>query len=111
MSQDDDVERYVLVPRNTSVGMRMSGHAALDAWKPGIGSEVGFQVMQDIWLAMIKESEAQGLSALPERELLAEALEALDGVIRVADRKTVEFDAARAAADKIRDALTQEKRP
>jgi ATP phosphoribosyltransferase len=40
-----------------------------------------------------------------QRELLREALEALSGVIRVADRKTVEFDAARAAADKIRAAL------
>ena len=49
------------------------------------------------------------VSAMPGRELLAEALEALDGVIRVADRKTVEFDAARAAADKIRASLTQEK--
>jgi hypothetical protein len=49
------------------------------------------------------------LSALPERELLAEALEALDGVIRVADRKTVEFDAARAAADKIRAALEHQQ--
>lgn len=49
------------------------------------------------------------LSAMLQRELLAEALEALDGVIRVADRKTVEFNAARAAADKIRAALEHQQ--
>jgi hypothetical protein len=55
------------------------------------------------------DTVVERVTAMPQRELLREALEALSGVIRVADRKTVEFDAARAAADKIRAALTQEK--
>ncbi len=42
---------------------------------------------------------------LPSYEALLEALDALEGVIRVADRKTVEFDAARAVAEKLRTML------
>lgn len=43
--------------------------------------------------------------ALPSYEALREALDALEGVIRVADRKTVEFDAARAVAEKLKEML------
>lgn len=46
--------------------------------------------------------------ALPSYEVLREALDALEGVIQVADRKTVEFDAARAAVDKLRTLLKGE---
>ena len=66
------------------------------------------------------------LSAMPPRELLAEALEAFDFVIETRscvhgiaeDQSTFDYYAkscpicrARAAADKIRAALTQEKQP
>jgi hypothetical protein len=46
-------ETHALVPRDTSVGMRIAGHAAVDSAKPGIGHEFGFNVMQDAWRAMI----------------------------------------------------------
>lgn len=72
-----------------------------------INSEIaGHPVEADEFAIMCAyEYASAALSAMPERELLREALEALSGVIRVADRKTVEFDAARAAADKIRAVL------
>jgi hypothetical protein len=46
-------ETHALVPRDTSVGMRIAGHAAVDSASPGIGHEFGFNVMQDAWSAMI----------------------------------------------------------
>ena len=54
------------------------------------------------------------VTAMPQRELLAEALDALDALIPEAinDRYVTQspaVESARAAADKIRDALTQEK--
>jgi hypothetical protein len=49
------------------------------------------------------------LSALPQRELLAEALDALEPFAAKRPLEIDDFRRARVAADKIRAALTQEK--
>jgi hypothetical protein len=67
-----------------------------------------------IILRASREARRASVTAQAERTIaleviMREALDALQGVIRVADRKTVEFDAAKAAADKIRAALEHDK--
>ena len=110
MSQDDDatIER---VARAIYEGGLPKGGRDYVAWE-NLDSD-GFYAEHD--LAM-KQARA-ALSALPERELLAEALEALAGIEHmtrhspaISHQREI-HDRARAAADKIRDALTQEKQP
>ena len=48
--------------------------------------------------------EAKQNAFREQRELIRELTEALEGVIRVADRATVEFDTARAVLTKVREA-------
>ena len=97
MSQDDDVNEKALDAAVHAL-VRHGGTDPNDEDGP-------YSAFVETMTPPVRAAITAYLSALPERELLAEALEALDGVIRVADRKTVEFDAARAAADKIRDAM------
>lgn len=87
-----------------------------------IDSEIaGYPVEADEFATMCAYEYARTvLSAMPQRELLAEALEALDRVLLDVEfmwddgtlpnrRDDVIYVSARAAADKIRAALTQEK--
>ena len=53
-------EGYAVVRREPTQGMRIAGHAALDASpyaKPGVGAKVGFAALGDVWRAMIADGE------------------------------------------------------
>ncbi len=70
-------------------------HLGNDACSLQISYELWTQFPREDWDAM-QQANAQLMSAAPE------LLSALEGVLRVADRATVEFDAARAAIAKAR---------
>lgn len=63
--------------------------------------------------AMAKLIRALPLPTSPSDALLAELVTALEGVVRVADRKTDEFDAARSALSAARAYLgrTEKEKP
>lgn len=67
--------------------------------------------LADICAQVVREASRRGrplLAASPqpaEPDVLRQAVEALEGVVRVADRATVEFDAARAAIASLRSCI------
>jgi hypothetical protein len=103
MSQDDDVERVARAIYEAGPLIRNYRWRDLS------------QFTQSSFYAQARAA----LSAMPQRELLREALEALDALISAVDVYEAEipedaifataYIGARAAADKIRAALTQEK--
>jgi hypothetical protein len=107
---------------NADAALRAAARAALSAMPPRVSPELIAQLKKlATYLTAQGEYEAVDLintvvervSAMPPRELLAEALEALTPFAAQsrASGPTEERNIrrARAAADKIRDALTQEK--
>ena len=120
MSQDD-VERVKEMIFAAYLDMDASDLAK--RMNAGMSAREAFRLsLNGIIPEVISAYRHAALSATPQRELLAEALEALDRMLRhsgVADAHAMDkFGSdheaerrARAAADKIRASLTQEKQP